>query len=167
LGIDYGPPGAPADTSALQAAIDASLQQPLAVNHLEDFRSRLADTEQVLYLADNAGETVFDRVLIETLSDCHKNIFFRDAKTTVRPFQESAALVTDGAYRISRHPMYLGFVLILLGPAVLLGSLTPFFVVPIFAVVMDRVFIVVEERMLAEEFGQAWLSYKAKVRRWV
>lgn len=92
---------------------------------------------------------------------------FRDAKTTVKPFQESAALVTDGVYRISRHPMYLGFVLILLGLAVLLGSLTPFFVVPIFAVVMDRVFIEVEERMLAEQFGRVWLDYKAKVRRWM
>ena len=92
---------------------------------------------------------------------------FRDAKTTVKPFQESAALITNGVYRISRHPMYLGFVLMLLGLAILLGSLTPLLVVPIFAVVMDRVFIVVEERMLAEKFGQAWLDYKAKVRRWV
>jgi protein-S-isoprenylcysteine O-methyltransferase Ste14 len=92
---------------------------------------------------------------------------FRDAKTTVKPFQESAALVTDGVYRISRHPMYLGFVLILLGLAILLGSLTPFFIVAIFAVVMDRVFIVVEERMLAEKFGRVWLDYKAKVRRWM
>ena len=55
----------------------------------------------------------------------------------------------------------------LLGLAILLGSLTPLWVVPIFAIVMDRVFIVVEERMLAEKFGQAWLDYKAKVRRWV
>jgi protein-S-isoprenylcysteine O-methyltransferase Ste14 len=92
---------------------------------------------------------------------------FRMANTTVKPFQESATLVTDGVYRISRHPMYLGFVLILLGLAILLGSLTPFFIVPIFAVVMDRVFIVAEERMLAEKFGQAWLDYKARVRRWV
>jgi len=92
---------------------------------------------------------------------------FRAAKTTVKPFQASAALITDGVYRISRHPMYLGFVLMLLGLAILLGSLTPFLVVPVFAVVMDRVFIVVEERMLAEKFGQAWLDYKAEVRRWV
>jgi protein-S-isoprenylcysteine O-methyltransferase Ste14 len=92
---------------------------------------------------------------------------FRAAKTTVKPFQESAALITDGVYRVSRHPMYLGFVLILLGLAILLGSLTPFLVVPVFAVLMDRVFIVVEERMLAEKFGQAWLDHKVKVRRWV
>jgi protein-S-isoprenylcysteine O-methyltransferase Ste14 len=91
----------------------------------------------------------------------------RDAETTVKPFQESAALVTTGAYRISRHPMYLGFVLILLGLAILLGSLSPFIVVPVFAIVMNRVFIRIEEQMLAEKFGQAWLDYKARVRRWV
>ena len=66
--IDYGPPGAPADISALRIAIDGALQRPPAINHLEVFRNRLADAEQVLYLADNAGETVFDRVLIETLA---------------------------------------------------------------------------------------------------
>jgi protein-S-isoprenylcysteine O-methyltransferase Ste14 len=92
---------------------------------------------------------------------------FRDAKTTVKPFQESATLVTDGVYRFSRHPMYLGFVLILLGLAILLGSVIPFLIVPIFAIVIDRVFIVAEERMLAEKFDQAWLAYKARVRRWL
>jgi protein-S-isoprenylcysteine O-methyltransferase Ste14 len=91
----------------------------------------------------------------------------RKADTTVKPYQESAALVTTGAYVISRHPMYLGFVLILLGLAILLGSLSPFIVIPVFAVAMDRGFIVVEEQMLAVKFGQAWLDYKARVRRWV
>lgn len=63
--------------------------------------------------------------------------------------------------------MYLGFVLILLGLAILLGSLTPFIVVPLFAVLMDRAFIVVEEGMLAEKFGPVWLDYKQRTRRWV
>jgi protein-S-isoprenylcysteine O-methyltransferase Ste14 len=92
---------------------------------------------------------------------------FRKAETTVKPFQESTALVTGGVFRISRHPMYLGFVLSLIGIAVLLGSLTPFFAIPVFAVSMDRAFIRVEERMLEGKFGQAWLEYKAKVRRWL
>jgi protein-S-isoprenylcysteine O-methyltransferase Ste14 len=92
---------------------------------------------------------------------------FRQVKTTVKPFAESTALVTSGAFRISRNPMYLGFVLILLGIAIILGSLAPFVVIPIFAVLMDRIFIQVEESMLGDKFGQAWLDYTANVRRWI
>jgi protein-S-isoprenylcysteine O-methyltransferase Ste14 len=84
---------------------------------------------------------------------------FRMARTTVKPFEESTALVTSDVFRISRHPMYLGFVLALIGIAVGLRSLTPYFIIPVFAVLMDRVFIQVEERMLEEKFGQAWLDY--------
>jgi steroid 5-alpha reductase family enzyme len=87
---------------------------------------------------------------------------FHRAGTTVKPFQESSALLTDGVYRYSRHPMYLGFVLILIGVAILLGSLTPWVVIPVFAVLMEVVFIRVEERMLAEKFGPAWLAYKKR-----
>jgi protein-S-isoprenylcysteine O-methyltransferase Ste14 len=92
---------------------------------------------------------------------------FRRVGTTVKPFQQSTALVTRGAYGISRHPMYLGYVLILVGAGVMLARLTPFLVIPIFAVLMDRVFIRVEEQMLEETFRQAWASYKARVRRWL
>ena len=53
---------------------------------------------------------------------------FKQRKTTVKPFQESASLVTSGVYRLSRHPMYLGFVLILLSMAIFAGSLTPMLV---------------------------------------
>jgi protein-S-isoprenylcysteine O-methyltransferase Ste14 len=89
------------------------------------------------------------------------------ANTTVKPFEASTTLITNGVFQISRHPMYLGFVLILIGLAVLLGSLTPYFVIPIFAILMDGVFIQVEERMLEEQFGPIWLTYKARVRRWI
>lgn len=92
---------------------------------------------------------------------------FKKHGTTVKPFEESTALVTDGFFRVSRHPMYLGFVLVLLGIAILLGSLTPFVVVIVFAILMDRVFITVEERMMEEAFGEEWLEYKKRVRRWI
>jgi protein-S-isoprenylcysteine O-methyltransferase Ste14 len=92
---------------------------------------------------------------------------FHKAGTTVKPFQESTALITGGVFRISRNPMYLGFVLALIGVALLLGSLTPWIIVPLFAVLMDRVFIIVEEQMLQARFGQAWSEYKAQVRRWI
>jgi protein-S-isoprenylcysteine O-methyltransferase Ste14 len=92
---------------------------------------------------------------------------FHQANTTVKPFQESAALITKGAFQISRNPMYLGFVLILVGIAVLMRSLTPFVIVIAFAVLMDRMYIQAEERMLAERFGPAWETYRKRTRRWL
>lgn len=92
---------------------------------------------------------------------------FKQAATTVKPFEASAALVTDGAFRISRNPMYLGFGLVLLGIAVLLGTLTPFGVAAIFVVFLDLKFIRPEERMLEETFDREFLAYCQKVRRWI
>ncbi len=92
---------------------------------------------------------------------------FKKINTTVKPYEESTGLVTDGPFRISRHPMYLGMVLILLGLSILLGSLTPFIVAAIFAVIMETVFIKIEERMMEETFGLKYLEYKQKVRKWI
>ncbi|MGD0708559.1 MAG: isoprenylcysteine carboxylmethyltransferase family protein [Anaerolineaceae bacterium] len=92
---------------------------------------------------------------------------FRKAGTTVKPFEDSSALVTNGVYQFTRNPMYLGFVFILIGLAVLLGSLTPYLVSIAFAVLVDRMFIAVEERMLAEKFSLDWKIYKLSTRRWL
>ena len=92
---------------------------------------------------------------------------FKRHQTTVKPFEKSTALVTAGPYALSRHPMYLGFTLMLLGIAILLGALTPFIVVPIFALTMEYVFIRTEEPMMQETFGHAWQAYKTNVRRWI
>ena len=92
---------------------------------------------------------------------------FKRFGTTVKPFEESTVLVTDGAFRISRHPMYLGMVLILLGIWILMGSLTPLIAVVAFTVLMELVFVRTEERMLETKFGGAWTEYTKKVRRWI
>jgi len=63
--------------------------------------------------------------------------------------------------------MYLGMVLILSGLAIFMGSLTPFIVIVIFAVLMEVVFIRTEEQMLAQQFGEVWNVYTDKVRKWV
>ncbi len=73
--------------------------------------------------------------------------------------------MTTGVLRASWGPMYLGFVLILLGVAVLAGSLTPFLVVLAFLAFMDAVFVRFKEKMLAQAFGVAWSDYRADVRR--
>jgi protein-S-isoprenylcysteine O-methyltransferase Ste14 len=92
---------------------------------------------------------------------------FKYFQTTVKPFEESSTLITTGIFRFSRHPMYLGMVFILTGLALAMGSLSPFIVIPLFLVLIDRVFIKVEEQMLEKRFGESWLKYKAKVRRWI
>ena len=92
---------------------------------------------------------------------------FHKANTTVKPFEESSSLITSGVFQISRNPMYLGFVIILIGIALLLRSLTPYLVVVAFVVLMDRAYIKTEERMMAEEFGADWETYKQGTRRWI
>jgi protein-S-isoprenylcysteine O-methyltransferase Ste14 len=87
--------------------------------------------------------------------------------TTVKPFEKSSSLVTTGAYRLCRHPMYTGFALILAGLATLMGSATPFVVVPAFIALMETKFVRVEEQMMAMTFGQAWRDYTARVGRWI
>lgn len=92
---------------------------------------------------------------------------FKQVGTTVKLYQESSSLVIDGVFKISRNPMYLGMVLILLGIAMLLKSLSPFLVIISFAILIDRAYIQVEEQMLAGKFGGTWEAYKARTRRWL
>ena len=92
---------------------------------------------------------------------------FHKAGTTVKPYEEPSTLLTQSVFQFTRNPMYLGFGLIMIGIALLIRTLTPWFVIPVFVVLMDRVFIRVEEQMLEVRFGATWLAYKAKVRRWI
>jgi protein-S-isoprenylcysteine O-methyltransferase Ste14 len=92
---------------------------------------------------------------------------FHRASTTVKPFEEPAVLITDGVFRFSRNPMYLGFLLVLIGIALLLRSLSPYGVILAFGILLDRMYIRVEEQNLADKFGQGWLAYKRSTRRWL
>jgi protein-S-isoprenylcysteine O-methyltransferase Ste14 len=92
---------------------------------------------------------------------------FKKNHTTVKPFEESSTLITTGVFQLSRHPMHLGMVFILAGIGILMGTLMPFLVIPVFALLIDVVFVRTEERMLADKFGERWQKYQAKVRRWI
>jgi protein-S-isoprenylcysteine O-methyltransferase Ste14 len=91
----------------------------------------------------------------------------KKAETTVKPFEESNALIQDGIFRWSRNPMYLGFTAILLGISVLLRSLSPYLAVIAFVVSIDLMFIRVEEQMLEEKFGDEWKRYRSRASKWV
>jgi len=94
---------------------------------------------------------------------------FLRQKTTINPHkpQKSARLVTGGIYRITRNPMYLGMVLILIGIALSYGSVLGAVIVPLFVVIITKLQIEPEERALEDLFGAAYLAYKEKVRRWI
>ncbi len=92
---------------------------------------------------------------------------FKQADTTVKPFKESSVLVQKGAFRLTRNPMYLGFIALLLGMSILLRSVSPYIVVVAFAVLIEILFIRVEERMLEAQFGDEWRRYRATVRKWI
>ena len=76
-------------------------------------------------------------------------------------------LVTTGLYKITRNPMYVGLLVILFGYGIWLGSLTPFLILPAFYWLITNMQIKPEERVLEEKFGQEYLDYKSKVKRWL
>jgi protein-S-isoprenylcysteine O-methyltransferase Ste14 len=92
---------------------------------------------------------------------------FRRAGTPVIPFELSTILVTHGLYRVTRNPMYLGMVIALIGAAVLFGTLSAWLPIPVFVWIIQANFIRGEERFLEEIFGEPYLAYKKKVRRWL
>ena len=92
---------------------------------------------------------------------------FKKKNTTVKPFEKSSALILEGPFRFSRHPMYLGMVIALLGVAIILGSLITFLVPIAFFITMQIVFIRHEEKALEQTFGQEYLDYKNRVRCWL
>ncbi|MDY0094574.1 MAG: isoprenylcysteine carboxylmethyltransferase family protein [Candidatus Vecturithrix sp.] len=92
---------------------------------------------------------------------------FKRANTTVKPDETSTTLITDGVFRLTRNPMYVGFVLILFGIAIFVGSLSPYLIILLFPILMEKIFIITEEQMLEQTFGNTWLTYKQQVRRWL
>ena len=91
---------------------------------------------------------------------------FRRRGTPLDTLAEPPALVTDGPFRLSRNPMYLGGVVILSGLAALYATATPWLVPPAFLGVASRAFVRPEERLLALRFGGAWDAYRGRVGRW-
>jgi protein-S-isoprenylcysteine O-methyltransferase Ste14 len=92
---------------------------------------------------------------------------FKAAGTAVRCFEKPSSLVTDGVFRMSRNPMYVGMFLILVGAALGFGTLSPFGVPLLFAWLATRHFIRAEEATLHEAFGPAYEEYRRQVRRWL
>jgi protein-S-isoprenylcysteine O-methyltransferase Ste14 len=96
-------------------------------------------------------------------------ISFRQAQTTVNPMKPESAssLVNSGIYRVTRNPMYLGFLFVLIALAAFLSSPWALLGPLAFFLYIGRFQIAPEERVLSTLFGTEYSAYKIKVRRWL
>lgn len=94
---------------------------------------------------------------------------FRNASTTVDPRtpEKASSLVINGIYRISRNPMYLGILLLLIGWVFVLGSFLSLIGLPVFVLYINHYQIMPEEQSLGKIFNEEYLAYKKCVRRWI
>lgn len=94
-------------------------------------------------------------------------VSFRRARTTVMPYGRATYLVPDGPYQYTRNPMYLGMTSAYVGAALALGSAWAFVLLPVVLVVLHVGVIRREEEHLEARFGEDYLAYKRRVRRWL
>ena len=92
---------------------------------------------------------------------------FRERATAICPTAKTTSLITNDVYGLTRNPMYLGIVMMLLGIAVATGSLPCYLASLAFFLIIDAVFCPYEERKLEQAFGAAFTRYRGVVRRWL
>lgn len=91
----------------------------------------------------------------------------RKADTTLDPHGSVTTVVTSGIYRFTRNPMYLGFLLMVIGFPLASGSLWGVILAPFFILTMNRLVIEREEAYLEKKFGEPYTSFRSRVRRWL
>ena len=92
---------------------------------------------------------------------------FRQVGTAICPTERATTLVTADVFALSRNPMYLGIVLMVLALGVGTGQLAYYFAAGACFIILDRVFCPYEEQKLAQVFGNTYVTYSRRVRRWV
>lgn len=92
---------------------------------------------------------------------------FRKAGTDVKPWKTTTTIVATGVYRFTRNPMYVGMAMLYTGLGFMLSSLGVLLLLPLVIVLIRTQVIAREERYLELKFGQSYLDYKARVRRWL
>lgn len=92
---------------------------------------------------------------------------FRKARTTLDPHGSVKQVVTSGIYRFTRNPIYLGFLLMVIGIPLNSGLYWGVVMAPFYMILMNRLVIEREEAYLEKKFGKDYTSYTSRVRRWL
>ena len=127
--------------------------------------SRLCPILQILRFPFNLGGMLIGGSGLAVCYAAHHQ--FKHVGTTLYPFSKPEKLVTDGLFRFSRNPMYLGLTIFLAGAWLLLGCLSPLAIVAAFLLIADRWYVVREEKRLTAVFGNAYTTYRARTPRWL
>ena len=94
-------------------------------------------------------------------------ILFSRARTTLNTDGGTTALVNSGPYRFTRNPIYVALVCLLAGFPLVINDYWGLILSPVLIVLMNKLVIEYEEKYLAQQLGQPYLDYKARVRRWL
>jgi len=89
------------------------------------------------------------------------------AQTSPIPHEPTTAIVTSGAYRLSRNPIYVGFVCTVIGLPLALGNYWGLILSPAMIHYFNGLIIEHEEAYLEKKFGDVYTGYKSRVRRWL
>ena len=91
----------------------------------------------------------------------------RRADTPVNPTEPTRALVAEGPFSFTRNPLYLSLTLLYAGIASFVNALWAMLLLPVALFVINRGVIDREEQYLERKFGEQYVSYKERVRRWI
>lgn len=94
-------------------------------------------------------------------------IEFRRARTSLDPHGSTKQVVTAGIYRFTRNPIYLGFLLMVIGLPLNSGLIWGIVLAPLYIIAMTRLVIEHEEAYLEKKFKDQYTGYKSRVRRWL
>jgi len=92
---------------------------------------------------------------------------FKKHETNIIPYKSPDSMVTEGPFKFSRNPMYLGMLMVLIGAATLVGTKLGLIFPVIFFCIANWWYIPFEEMKMQKVFGAKFDEYKADVRRWV
>ena len=92
---------------------------------------------------------------------------FKSWHTSTNPIDKPSEFIVDGLFSLTRNPLYVTYVTILVGCALAFGSWITFIAPPLCFFVISRLIIPIEEKIMERQFGERYKQYKKSVRRWL
>lgn len=91
----------------------------------------------------------------------------RQSNTSVDCNKPTTKIVVNGPFRFTRNPLYVSLLLLYAGIAILVNTLWCILLLPVLFVIFNRGVVNREEKYLEQKFGEEYLQYKKRVRRWI